>query len=79
MARETKRHNGATRDDMRAVADVNINYDPYLQLEYYSFRIEALEKRLDICEFLLAMHGVDLEDENISASIFINAVQDQGL
>jgi len=79
MSREIKRHNGATRDDMRAVADVNINYDPYLQLEYYSFRIEALEKRLDICEFLLAMHGVDLEDENISASIFINAVQDQGL
>lgn len=79
MSREIKRHNGATRDDMRAVADVSINYDPYLQLEYYSFRIEALEKRLDICEFLLAMHGVDLEDENISASIFINAVQDQGL
>jgi len=25
------------------------------------------------------MHGVDLEDENIPASIFINAVQDQGL
>tara|TARA_R100001460_G_C3518752_1_gene172348 strand:+ start:651 stop:890 length:240 start_codon:yes stop_codon:yes gene_type:complete len=79
MSREIKRHNGATRDDVKNVAGVNIAYDPYLQLEYYSFRIEALEEQLDIANFLLSMHGVDLEDENIPASIFINAVQDQGL
>jgi hypothetical protein len=79
MARETKRHSGATRDDVRAVAGVNINYDPYVQLEFYSYRIKALEESLETYKFLLAMHGVDLEDEEISASIFINAVQDQGL
>lgn len=79
MARETKRHSGATRDEVRAVAGVNINYDPYVQLEFYSYRIKALEESLETYKFLLAMHGVDLEDEEISASIFINAVQDQGL
>ena len=79
MARETKRHSGATRDDVRAVAGVNINYDPYVQLEFYSYRIKAMEERLETYEFLLAMHGMDLEDENLSSSIFINAVQDQGL
>ena len=79
MARETKRHSGATRDEVKVVAGVNINYDPYEQLEFYSYRIKALEERLETYQFLLAMNGMDLEDEEISTSIFINAVQDQGL
>ena len=79
MARETSKHNGATREDVRDVAGVNINYDPYVQLEFYSYRIKALEERLETYQFLLAMNGMDLEDEEISTSIFINAVQDQGL
>ena len=76
MARETSKHNGATREDVRDVAGVNITYE---QLEFYSYRIKALEERLETYNFLLAMNGMDLEDEEISTSIFINAVQDQGL
>ena len=79
MARETSKHNGATREDVRDVAGVNINYDPYVQLEFYSYRIKALEESLETHKFLLAMHGGDLDEENATASIFINAVQDQGL
>jgi|TARA_R110000803_G_C11708213_1_gene286515 hypothetical protein len=76
MARETKRHSGATRDEVKVVAGVNINYDPYVQLEFYSYRIKALEESLETHKFLLAMHGGDLDEENATASIFINAVQE---
>ena len=76
MARETKRHSGATRDEVKVVAGVNINYDPYVQLEFYSYRIKALEESLETHKFLLAMHGGDLDEENATASIFLNAVQE---
>ncbi len=76
MARETFKHNGETRDQLKVVGTFNCNYEPYEMITYQNQRIEAMEKYIDTLEFIHAMMGADLEEENAFASIFINAVQE---
>jgi len=76
MARETFKHNGETRDPLKVVGTFNCNYDPHEMITYQNCRIEAMEKHIDTLEFINAMMGADLEEENATASIFINAVQE---
>ena len=76
MARETFKHNGETRDQLKVVGTFNCNYEPYEMITYQNQRIEAMEKRIEALEFIHAMMGADLEEENATASIFINAVQE---
>jgi len=76
MARETFKHNGETRDQLKVVGTFNCNYDPYEMITYQNYRIEAMEKHIETLEFINAMMGADLEEENATASIFLTAFKE---
>lgn len=63
MARETIKHNGATREDIKVVGTFNCNYEPYEMITYQNLRLKAMEKHIE-----------DLENE--SASIFLTAFKE---